>query len=61
VTFGSDAIVTDTDWTSLELGAGITWDVSERLSAFASADYTFNLGGENIDAWKGRAGLKLSF
>jgi autotransporter family porin len=61
VRFGSDAITTDTEWTSMELGAGVTWDVNTRLSAFASVDYTFNLGGENIDTWQGRAGLKLSF
>ncbi len=61
VTFGNDPIATDTDSTSLELGGGVSWDVTDRLSAFAAADYTFNLGGENIDAWEGRAGLRLTW
>src|SRR5690606_40843030 len=44
VRFTTDPIVTDLKGTSLELGGGISLDITEEASLFATAGYTTNLG-----------------
>ena len=59
VNFGADPIVTDLKGTSLEIGGGLTLDVTEKASLFATADYTTNLGGEKTRIWEGNIGLNV--
>lgn len=59
--FDSDAIRVDTGGTRLELGAGITHAFTEKVSAFAVADYTFNLGGEHSRVFEGNVGLQVKW
>ncbi len=61
VSFGTDPIVTDLKGTSLELGGGITVDITEKASLFATADYTTNLGGERTRVWEGNIGLNVKW
>lgn len=61
VRFATDPIVTDLKGTSLELGGGITLDITEKASLFATADYTTNLGGERNRIWEGNLGLNIKW
>lgn len=61
VSFGTDPIVTDLKGTSLEIGGGLTLDVTEKASLFATADYTTNLGGEKTRIWEGNIGLNVKW
>lgn len=61
VRLGMDPIVADLKGTSLEIGGGLTLDVTEKASLFATADYTTNLGGEKIRAWEGNIGLHVKW
>ncbi|MGH6858659.1 MAG: autotransporter domain-containing protein [Phyllobacterium sp.] len=61
VRFGEDAIVTEGDTTSLELGAGIVHSFNKTVSAFAVADYTFDIDGGKREAFEGNIGLKLNW
>jgi len=59
VRFGNDAITTNLQSTSLELGGGIVHAFTENISAFATADYTFNLQGDR--AFEGNIGLRVKW
>ena len=59
VLFGSDSITTEVKSTSLELGAGVTHDFTKGVSAFAVADYTFDVDGANLDVFEGNVGLRV--
>ncbi|MEO5325505.1 autotransporter domain-containing protein [Mesorhizobium sp. CC13] len=59
--FDSDAIRVETGGAKLELGAGITHAFTDKVSAFAVADYTFNLGGERSRAFEGNLGLQVKW
>ena len=61
VSFGTDPIVTNLKGTSLEVGGGITVDITEKASLFATADYTTNLGGERTRIWEGNIGLNVKW
>lgn len=61
VNFGADPILTDLKGTSLEIGGGLTLDVTEKASLFATADYTTNLGGEKTRIWEGNIGLNVKW
>ncbi|RRY11656.1 autotransporter family protein [Brucella anthropi] len=61
VRFATDPIVTDLKGTSLELGGGLTLDITEKASLFATADYTTNLGGERNRIWEGNLGLNIKW
>ncbi|KAB2676588.1 autotransporter domain-containing protein [Brucella tritici] len=61
VRFATDPIVTDLKGTSLELGGGLTLDITEKASLFATADYTTNLGGERSRIWEGNLGLNVKW
>ncbi|MDR7223185.1 autotransporter outer membrane beta-barrel domain-containing protein [Aminobacter aminovorans] len=59
--FDSDAIRIETGGTRLELGAGISHAFTDKVSAFAVADYTFNLGGERSRTFEGNIGLQVKW
>lgn len=61
ILFGSDAITTEVESTSLELGAGVTHDFTKNFSAFAVADYTFDVNGENVEVFEGNVGLRVKW
>ncbi|MEI4480648.1 MULTISPECIES: autotransporter outer membrane beta-barrel domain-containing protein [unclassified Phyllobacterium] len=61
VTFGTDEISTEFGGTSVELGGGIVAAVSEDVSLFATADYTFNAGGERQRVLEGNVGLRVKW
>ncbi|MBA8907209.1 autotransporter outer membrane beta-barrel domain-containing protein [Aminobacter sp. NyZ550] len=59
--FDSDAIRVETGGTRLELGAGISHAFTDKVSAFAVADYSFNLGGERSRSFEGNIGLQVKW
>lgn len=59
--FDSDAIKVETGGTRLELGAGITHAFTDKVSTFAVADHTFNLGGEHSRVFEGNVGLQVKW
>ncbi|UGY08612.1 autotransporter family protein [Phyllobacterium pellucidum] len=61
VLFGPDAINTDLESTSLELGAGVTHDFTKNVSAFAVADYTFDVDGPHQEIVEGNIGLRVKW
>ncbi|WP_422718063.1 autotransporter outer membrane beta-barrel domain-containing protein [Falsochrobactrum tianjinense] len=61
VRFATDPIVTDLKGTSLEVGGGLTLDITEKASLYATADYTTNLGGERSRIWEGNIGLNVKW
>ena len=61
VLFGPDAITTEGESTSLELGAGIVHDFTEKVSAFAVADYTFDVEGAEQKIFEGNIGLTVKW
>ncbi|CAN7473527.1 autotransporter outer membrane beta-barrel domain-containing protein [Phyllobacterium sp. LjRoot231] len=61
VFFGPDAISTEGESTSLELGAGIVHDFTEKVSAFAVADYTFDVDGPEQKIFEGNIGLTVKW
>ncbi len=61
VLFGPTAITTELESTSLELGAGITHDFTRNLSAFAVADYTFDVDGADKKIFDGNIGLRVKW
>ena len=61
VRFDEDAIVTEGEATSLELGGGIVHSFNKTVSAFAVADYTFDVDGDKRDVFEGNIGLKLNW
>ncbi|MDH7791322.1 autotransporter outer membrane beta-barrel domain-containing protein [Ochrobactrum sp. AN78] len=61
VRFATDPIVTDLKGTSLEVGGGLTLDITEKASLYATADYTTNLGGERNRIWEGNIGLNVKW
>lgn len=61
VRFGGDDIVTEGETTSLELGGGIVHSFNKSVSAFAVADYTFDIDGDKREVFEGNIGLKVSW
>ena len=61
VKFGGDDIVTEGENTSLELGGGIVHSFNKSVSAFAVADYTFDIDGDKREVFEGNIGLKVSW
>lgn len=61
VVFGPDAITSELESTSLELGAGVTHDFTKTVSAFAVADYTFDVDGANQEIIEGNIGLRVKW
>jgi autotransporter family porin len=61
VKFDGDSITTEGETTSLELGGGIVHSFNRSVSAFAVADYTFDIDGSKREAFEGNIGLKISW
>ena len=61
VRFGTDLISTDFGGTSLELGGGLVAAVTQDVSLFATADYTFDVSGENQRIIEGNVGLRVKW
>ncbi|PSH69417.1 autotransporter outer membrane beta-barrel domain-containing protein [Phyllobacterium brassicacearum] len=61
VLFGGDALTTELESTSLEFGAGVTHDFTKNVSAFAVADYTFDVDGGERDILEGNIGLRVKW
>ncbi|MGN8021673.1 autotransporter family protein [Phyllobacterium sp. 22229] len=61
VLFGNDPITTQAESTSLELGGGIVHNFSKNVSAFVTADYTFDVSGERKRAFEGNVGLTVKW
>jgi hypothetical protein len=47
--------------TALELGGGVVAKLSESTSLFATADYTFDVGGEKMRIFEGNIGLSVKW
>ena len=61
ILFDTDAITTENRSTSLELGGGIVHDFSQSVSAFAVADYTFDVDGAEMEIFEGNIGLRVKW
>lgn len=61
ILFDTDAITTENESTSLELGGGIVHDFSQSVSAFAVADYTFDVDGAEMEIFEGNIGLRVKW
>ena len=61
VRFGTTPIVTDLDGTSIEVGGGLVAELADRVSLFATADYTSGLDGDASRAVAGSIGLDIRF
>ncbi|MCR4269324.1 autotransporter domain-containing protein, partial [Nitratireductor sp. ZSWI3] len=61
ISFDGNPIVTEIDGTSLELGGGIVARLSEKVSLFATADYTTDLSGEKTEIFEGNLGLSVKW
>lgn len=61
ISFDDDQITTGIGGTSLEIGGGVVAKVSESTSLFATADYTFDIGGEKARIWEGNLGVSVKW
>ena len=59
VRFGADPMNTTTKGTSVELGGGLVYAFNTSLSAFATADYKFDVSGEHQRVFEGNIGLRV--
>ncbi|MFC5585762.1 autotransporter outer membrane beta-barrel domain-containing protein [Nitratireductor kimnyeongensis] len=59
--FDGDAITTELEGTSLELGAGLVANLTKQVGLFATADYTTNIGGEKKEIFEGNLGLSITW
>lgn len=57
--FGADPMSTSTKGTSVELGGGLVYAFNTSWSAFATADYKFDVSGEHQRVFQGNVGLRL--
>lgn len=56
-----DVLTTTGDSSVLELGAGVTGEISEKLSYFANASYSFDVAGGDRSGLAARAGLQMKW
>jgi outer membrane autotransporter protein len=61
VHFDGDPITTELGGTSLEFGGGIVAKLNEKLSLFATADYTTDIDGEKTEIFEGNLGLSVKW
>ena len=59
--FAGDPIATDIDGTSLELGGGLVARLNQKLSVFATADYTTDLDGGKKEIFEGNIGFNIKW
>ncbi|WP_354489626.1 autotransporter family protein [Mesorhizobium robiniae] len=61
ILFDGDPITTELGGTSLEFGGGIVANLNEKLSLFATADYTTDIDGEETEIFEGNLGLSIKW
>ncbi|MBW9114817.1 autotransporter outer membrane beta-barrel domain-containing protein [Rhizobium cauense] len=61
VTFNTFPVDATRKATMLELGGGVTADLTENVRVYANASYYLNLGGEDFNAVSGRVGLRITW
>ncbi len=61
VDFEGTGITTDGKSTSFEFGGGVVAKVTDKVSVFATADYTTNLGGDKRRIVEGNLGLSVKW
>lgn len=61
VAFGPDPIDIESESTMLELGGGVAHKFTDRVSAFATADYSFNIDGDRRREFEAGAGLQYQW
>lgn len=61
VHFGADAMTTSIKGTSMEIGGGVVYAFNTTLSAFATADYRFDLSSEHQRVFQGNVGLRVKW
>ncbi|WJR65193.1 autotransporter outer membrane beta-barrel domain-containing protein [Neorhizobium sp. CSC1952] len=61
IRFDGDPITTEIGGTSLEIGGGVIANLTEKVSLFATVDYTTNLGGEKTRIWEGNIGISIKW
>jgi outer membrane autotransporter protein len=59
--FDADPIVVQSEGTSLELGGGIAHKFSEKFSGFVTADYSFDVDGDDLSEFEGNIGLQAKW
>ncbi len=60
-TFNVTTLATDFGYTSLEMGGGVSTDLSAGVSLYAAASYTTNLGGDHRRGIRGNLGLRVTW
>ncbi|MEP6566901.1 MAG: autotransporter outer membrane beta-barrel domain-containing protein, partial [Mesorhizobium sp.] len=61
VNFGGTDISTEGASTSLEFGGGVVARVTDKVSIFATGDYTTNLGGDKRRILEGNLGFSVKW
>src|SRR5262249_23295076 len=61
VKFGVNPFQTDFGGTALQLGGGLIASVRDNISLHATADYTFDVGGQTYKAFEGNVGLSVKW
>ena len=61
VNFGATDISTEGKSTSLEFGGGVVAKVTDKVSLFATGDYTTNLGGDKRRVLEGNLGFSVKW
>ena len=61
IVFAGTPITTENGGTALGLGGGVTANLSEPIALFATADYTFDVGGEEVRVLEGNIGLSVKW
>jgi type V secretory pathway adhesin AidA len=59
VSFDSDEIVTERGGTAIEVGGGIVAQITDSIGLYATANYTTNLGGDDLRIIEGNAGINV--
>ncbi|MCA0028867.1 autotransporter outer membrane beta-barrel domain-containing protein [Mesorhizobium sp. B263B1A] len=61
VNFDTTDILTESRSTSFEFGGGVTAKVTDKVSLFATGDYTTNLGGDKRRILEGNLGVSIKW
>lgn len=61
VNFDATSITTESRSTSFEFGGGVVAEVTDKVSIFATGDYTTNLGGDRRRILEGNLGLSVKW
>lgn len=61
VKFGDTPIETVIGDTSIELGGGVTYEITDKLSALVTASYAFDAGGNGSNSISGNVGMQVKW